>query len=98
MPQLLPRLNEDDPDRRTQLCEWYLAQVEIDANFVPQVMWSLLLMGLPQEPEITSCTLGKLRIKIETVNHTILAATLRDATNNVRHRAQKSFGGVWSTV
>lgn len=39
IPQLLHALNEDNLDRRIQFCEWYLAQVEKDANFVSQVLW-----------------------------------------------------------
>ncbi|GFW31287.1 hypothetical protein TNCV_2578681 [Trichonephila clavipes] len=95
---LLHTVNEDDPDRRAQFCEWFLAQVENDANFVSRVMWSLLLMGLPQERDVQQetgtepkkrCTPEKLRFEIETASHAIPVATLRGVINKVRHRTQK---------
>ncbi|GFU86680.1 hypothetical protein TNCV_2881001 [Trichonephila clavipes] len=47
--QILHTLNQNDPFKRIKFSEWYLVHDENDVNFVSQVMWSLLLMGLPQE-------------------------------------------------
>ncbi|GFW19814.1 uncharacterized protein TNCV_3561171 [Trichonephila clavipes] len=94
IPQLVHIPNEDNPNRRTQFCEEYLAQAENDADFVSQVIWSLLLMGLPQEcgvQEESVHTVEKLRCEIETASHAIAVATLTDVNNIVRHCAQKCW-------
>ena len=36
---LLQGLNEDDPDRRTEFCEWYAIQ-EADPQFYKTIFWS----------------------------------------------------------
>jgi hypothetical protein len=33
-------LNEDDPDRRIEFCEWYITQREEDEQFPYRVCWS----------------------------------------------------------
>ncbi|KAJ4430364.1 hypothetical protein ANN_22580 [Periplaneta americana] len=40
IPQLLNALNEDDPDRRMQYCEWFRNMVQEDEVFVGKVVWS----------------------------------------------------------
>ncbi|MCP4489021.1 MAG: transposase, partial [Gammaproteobacteria bacterium] len=39
-PRLLQGLNEDDPDRRIEFCEWFIQQAEADTNFVDRVIWT----------------------------------------------------------
>ena len=39
-PVLVHALNEDDPDRRVQFCEWYLANCTQDADFPNKIVWS----------------------------------------------------------
>jgi hypothetical protein len=38
--QILHRLAEDDPDRRLEICEWFLRQIAEDENFLEGVMFS----------------------------------------------------------
>ncbi|KAL4112800.1 hypothetical protein QTP88_016529 [Uroleucon formosanum] len=39
-PHLLQVLNEDDPDRRLEFCEWYVIRTEADPEFFRTVLWS----------------------------------------------------------
>jgi transposase len=39
-PRLLQALNEDDPDRRLEFCEWFLNSVEEDPNLPDQILWT----------------------------------------------------------
>lgn len=39
-PRLLHALNEDDPDRRLEFCEWYRGCAEDNANFYRSILWS----------------------------------------------------------
>lgn len=39
-PTLLQGLNEDDPDRRMEFCEWYVIRQEADNNFYKSILWS----------------------------------------------------------
>lgn len=38
--QLLHNLNDDDFDRRSEMCEWFLAQINVNPNFLNGVMFS----------------------------------------------------------
>lgn len=38
--QLLQHLSEDDPDRRMQMCGWFLERIEENADFLSTVMFS----------------------------------------------------------
>ena len=38
--QILHHLNEDDPDRRIQMCEWFLEQIAEDDDFLLNVLFS----------------------------------------------------------
>jgi hypothetical protein len=38
-PTLLHALNEDDPDRRREFCEWYVILSESDPNFYKTILW-----------------------------------------------------------
>jgi hypothetical protein len=38
--QILYRLTENDPDRRLEMCEWFLRQISEDENFLEGVMFS----------------------------------------------------------
>ena len=38
--QLLQHLSEDDPDRRMQMCGWFLEKIEEEADFLSTVMFS----------------------------------------------------------
>jgi transposase len=40
IPTLIHALNEDDPDRRVEFCEWYLAKCAEDAEFSNKIVWS----------------------------------------------------------
>ena len=40
IPSLLHSINEDDPDRRKEFFEWYLAKVEETADFSDRIIWS----------------------------------------------------------
>ncbi|XP_053434088.1 uncharacterized protein LOC128576103 [Nycticebus coucang] len=40
VPRLLHSLNEDDPDRRVQYCEWFQNMVHVDEEFVGKMVWS----------------------------------------------------------
>ena len=40
IPTLIHALNEDDPDRRVQFCEWYLAKCAEDPGFPHKIVWS----------------------------------------------------------
>ena len=40
IPKLIHALNEDDPDRRAEFCEWYLGKCEEDAAFPSKIVWS----------------------------------------------------------
>jgi hypothetical protein len=33
-------MNEDDPDRRVQYCEWFQHNVQEDGEFVKKIVWS----------------------------------------------------------
>ena len=39
-PTLLQGLNEDDPDRHTEFCEWYAIRHEADPQFYKTILWS----------------------------------------------------------
>jgi hypothetical protein len=39
IPTLEQSLNEDDPDRRIEFCEWYITQCEEDEQFPYRVCW-----------------------------------------------------------
>ena len=39
-PRLLHALNEDDPDRRLEFCEWFLEQCRLDEQFCDRILWS----------------------------------------------------------
>ena len=40
IPRLSHALNEDDPDRRVEFCEWYLAKCAEDVEFAHKIVWS----------------------------------------------------------
>ena len=40
IPRLLHALNEDDPDRRVQYCEWFQNMVREDEEFMGKMIWS----------------------------------------------------------
>ena len=40
IPRLLHALNEDNPDRRVQYCEWFQNMVQEDEEFVRKMVWS----------------------------------------------------------
>ncbi|CAM1299642.1 Uncharacterised protein r2_g956 [Pycnogonum litorale] len=40
IPRLVQALNDDDPDRRVQFCEWYLQQCEENEDFSTKIVWS----------------------------------------------------------
>ncbi|XP_076322842.1 uncharacterized protein LOC143231904 isoform X2 [Tachypleus tridentatus] len=40
IPSLVHALNEDDPDRRVEFCEWYLARCAGDDEFPLKIVWS----------------------------------------------------------
>jgi len=40
IPRLLDAINEDDPDRRMQFCEWFQQMVNEDEEFVTKIVWS----------------------------------------------------------
>ena len=40
IPALVHALNEDDPDRRVEFCEWYLAKCADDNEFPHKIIWS----------------------------------------------------------
>lgn len=40
IPTLTHALNDDDPDRRVQFCEWYLEKCAEDAGFPHKIVWS----------------------------------------------------------
>ena len=40
IPTLVHALNEDDPDRTVEFCEWYLAKCTEDAQFSNKIVWS----------------------------------------------------------
>jgi hypothetical protein len=37
---IIANLNEDDPDRKIEFCEWYITQCEEDEQFPYRVCWS----------------------------------------------------------
>ncbi|CAF3181292.1 unnamed protein product [Rotaria sp. Silwood2] len=39
-PRLLQALNEDDPDRRTEFCEWVLDSFEEDPTLLDRILWT----------------------------------------------------------
>jgi hypothetical protein len=39
-PRLLQALNEDDPDRRLEFCEWLLDSVDEDPTLLDRILWS----------------------------------------------------------
>ncbi|CAM4820866.1 unnamed protein product [Rotaria magnacalcarata] len=39
-PRLLQALNEDDPDRRTEFCEWVLDSFEEDSTLLDRILWT----------------------------------------------------------
>jgi DNA-binding XRE family transcriptional regulator len=39
-PKLLQALNEDDPDRRMEFCEWILDSIEKNPNLLDQILWT----------------------------------------------------------
>jgi transposase len=39
-PKLLQALNEDDPDRRMQFCEWILDTIEEDLTLLDRILWT----------------------------------------------------------
>jgi len=40
IPRLLHAINDDDPDRRMQFCEWFQQMVNDDEEFVTKIVWS----------------------------------------------------------
>jgi len=40
IPRLLHTINDDDPDRRMQFCEWFQQMVNEDEEFVTKIVWS----------------------------------------------------------
>ena len=40
IPRLLHAINDDDPDRRMQFCEWFQQMVNEDEEFVTKFVWS----------------------------------------------------------
>jgi hypothetical protein len=40
IPRLLHAMNEDDPDRKVQYCEWFRHKVQEDGEFVGKIVWS----------------------------------------------------------
>lgn len=40
IPRLVLAISEDDPDRRVEYCEWYLARCVEDARFLAKIVWS----------------------------------------------------------
>ena len=38
--QVLHHMSDDDPDRRVEMCDWFLAQLEEDPQFLSKVMFS----------------------------------------------------------
>jgi hypothetical protein len=40
IPRLLHIVNEDDPDRRVQFCEWFQHKVHEDEEFLSKIVWS----------------------------------------------------------
>ena len=40
IPRLVHTLNDDDPDRRVEYCEWYLEQCNENARFPTEIVWS----------------------------------------------------------
>lgn len=40
IPRLVQALNEDDPDRRLQFCEWYVSQCLNNPNYPNKIVWS----------------------------------------------------------
>ena len=38
--QLLHHMTEDDPDRRTEMCDWFLGQLNGDTEFLSSIMFS----------------------------------------------------------
>jgi len=39
-PKLLQALNEDDPDRRMEFCEWILDTIEEDPTLLDRILWT----------------------------------------------------------
>lgn len=39
-PRLVQALNEDDPDRRLEFCEWFLDAADQDPTLLDQILWS----------------------------------------------------------
>jgi len=39
-PKLLQALNEDDPDRRLEFCEWILDSTEEDPTLLYRILWT----------------------------------------------------------
>ena len=39
-PRLLHAINDDDPDRQMQFCEWFQQMVNEDEEFVTKIVWS----------------------------------------------------------
>ena len=40
IPRLVHAINDDDPDRRMQFCEWYQQMVNENEEFVTKIVWS----------------------------------------------------------
>jgi len=40
IPRLLHAINDDDPDRRMQFCEWFQQTVNEDEEFMTKIVWS----------------------------------------------------------
>ncbi|KAF8778336.1 hypothetical protein HNY73_015067 [Argiope bruennichi] len=40
IPRLVHALNDDDPNRRVQCCEWYFERCNEDAHFPTKIVWS----------------------------------------------------------
>ena len=39
LPYFTSSLNEDDPYRHTEFCEWYVVRQEADYNFYKTILW-----------------------------------------------------------
>ena len=40
IPRLLHEINDDDPNRQMQFCEWFQQMVNEDEEFVMKIVWS----------------------------------------------------------
>ena len=40
IPRLLHAINDDDPDRRMQFCEWFQQMLHEDEEFLTKIVWS----------------------------------------------------------